>query len=80
MGNYHSSSILLEGSNVEPLVSSSGRLTKAQLDRLERRMTRLGRGRSELARSDLIGIPGIQDSIFLDAIFRMYDTGRIGVG
>ena len=54
-----------------------GTLSKSEIDRLERRLRRLGRGRAEVARSDLRGVEGLGQNPFLSRIFQMYDTGKI---
>lgn len=66
MGNFHS------------LEQGQGKLSKTELDRLERRLRKLGRGRTELARSDLIGVEGM-DNPFIDRMFGMFDKGAHGL-
>lgn len=53
-----------------------GTLSKAEVDRLERRLRRLGRGRAEVARSDLRGVDSIAQNPFMERIFEMYDKGE----
>jgi hypothetical protein len=53
-----------------------GTLSKAEVDRLERRLRRLGRGRAEVARSDLRGVDSIAHNPFMERIFEMYDKGE----
>jgi hypothetical protein len=52
-----------------------GALSKAEIDRLERRLRRLGFGRAEVARSDLRGVDGLSQNPFMERIFEMYDSG-----
>ena len=52
-----------------------GALSKAEIDRLERRLRRLGFGRSEVARSDLRSVDGLSQNPFMERIFEMYDSG-----
>ena len=52
-----------------------GSLTKAELDRLERRLKKLGRGRAEVARSDLKALDGLGQNNFVERIFQMFDEG-----
>lgn len=55
-------------------------LTKAEGDRLERRMKRLGRGRAEIARSDLKSLdPEIANNPFVDRLFRLHDRDGDGL-
>ena len=51
-----------------------GTLSKAEIDRMERRLRRLGRGRAEVARSDL-GSEIIQNP-FMERLFQIYDKGN----
>jgi hypothetical protein len=53
-----------------------GALSPAERERLLRRTKKFGHGRAELARSDLRVIPQLSQNPFLDAIFRLYDTGK----
>jgi len=53
-----------------------GDLSPAERDRLLRRTKKFGHGRAEIARSDLRAIPQLSQNPFLDAIFRLYDTGK----
>jgi hypothetical protein len=53
-----------------------GSLTKAELDRLERRLKKLGRGRAEVARSDLKTLDGLGQNNFVERIFQMFDEGE----
>lgn len=53
-----------------------GTLSKSEIDRLERRLRRLGRGRAEVARSDLRSVEGLEQNPFLSRIFQMYDNGE----
>jgi hypothetical protein len=52
-----------------------GALSKAEIDRLERRLRRLGFGRLEVARSDLRSVDGLSKNPFMERIFEMYDSG-----
>ena len=52
-----------------------GALSKAEMDRLERRLRRLGFGRAEVARSDLRAVDGLSQNPFMERIFEMYDSG-----
>lgn len=56
-----------------------GSLTKAELDRLERRLRKLGRGRSEVARSDLKALNGLGQNNFVERIFQMFDEGAVNL-
>ncbi|KAI8101275.1 hypothetical protein M9435_001383 [Picochlorum sp. BPE23] len=58
---------------------SGGGLSLKELERLQRRVERLGRGRSELARSDLKSIPELSQNPFMESIFRMYDGDGDGL-
>lgn len=60
--------------NLQSLDNSVG-LSKAEIDRLERRLKKLGRGRAEVARSDLRGVSGLAQNPFMERIFQMYDAG-----
>jgi len=63
--------------NLQSLESRStpGELSHAELERLQRRLNRIGRGRAEMARSDLRSIEG--DNPFLERIFQITDTGDL---
>ncbi|KAG7673609.1 hypothetical protein Ndes2526B_g02940 [Nannochloris sp. 'desiccata'] len=56
-----------------------GALNKAEIDRLERRLRRLGFGRSEVARSDLRSVDGLSQNPFMERIFEMYDSDMDGL-
>ncbi|KAI7844791.1 hypothetical protein COHA_001671 [Chlorella ohadii] len=61
------------------LQSSHGEgLSKAELERMERRLKRLGRGEKELARSDFQMIPELAGNPFLPRIFEMFDADGDG--
>lgn len=57
----------------------SGGLSLKELERLQRRVERLGRGRTELARSDLQSIPELSQNPFIESIFRIYDGDGDGL-
>ncbi len=59
--------------------SGGGCLSLKELERLQRRVQRLGRGRSELARSDLKSIPELSQNPFIESIFRIYDRDGDGL-
>lgn len=68
MGNQHS------------FTSSSstwhdGRFSASELERIQRRLTRIGRGRPELAACDLRNM--VPNNPFVDSIFELYDTGMV---
>ena len=52
-------------------------LSKSEVERLERRVRKLGRGRTELARSDLLAVDGLAGNPFTDRIFEMFDSGEL---
>ena len=52
-----------------------GAISKADFDRLERRLKKIGRGRAEVARSDLRSVEGLARNPFMERIFQIYDTG-----
>lgn len=47
----------------------------SELERIHRRLTRIGRGRPELAACDLRNI--VPGNPFIDSIFDLYDTGTL---
>jgi hypothetical protein len=63
--------------NLQSLETGHGKLSKSELDRLERRTRKLGRGRTEVARSDLLAVDGLAGNPFTDRIFEMYDQGDV---
>jgi len=63
MGNIHS-------------LERPGELNAAELQRLERRLRRIGRGRAEIARSDLLSVEGLGGNPFLERIFALSDAGE----
>ena len=50
-----------------------------ELERLQRRVERLGRGRTELARSDLQSIQELSQTPFIESIFMIYDGDGDGL-
>ncbi|PSC70940.1 calcineurin B [Micractinium conductrix] len=65
------------------LDNRSAGLSKGELERMERRLKRLGRGEKELARSDFQMIPELAGNPFLPRIFEMFDAdgdGYMGAG
>lgn len=64
--------------NLQSLDNRQAGLSKAELERMERRLKRLGRGEKELARSDFQMIPELAGNPFLPRIFEMYDTDGDG--
>ncbi|EFN55165.1 hypothetical protein CHLNCDRAFT_134284 [Chlorella variabilis] len=64
--------------NLQSLDNRSAGLSKAELERMERRLKRLGRGEKELARSDFQMIPELAGNPFLPRIFEMYDQDGDG--
>jgi hypothetical protein len=61
--------------SLESQCGENGTLSKAEMDRLERRLRKQGRGRAEVARSDLRAIDGLSQNPFVERIFQMFDSG-----
>lgn len=63
-----------------PGYEPNGALQRIEMERLEKRMKRLGRGRAEVARSDLMSVEGgIGTNPFIDRLFRLYDHDKDGL-